>query len=77
MAKYTDIPENVPRFLKKVFHIPEGRHLELASLLVNKAMFFIWFCSALFAIEAIDGLQIRFQLEKNVLIIVFGQASRL
>ena len=26
------IPENVPRFLKNAFHIPEERHLGLASL---------------------------------------------
>ena len=28
------IPENVPRFQKNVFHIPEERHLGLASLLI-------------------------------------------
>ena len=28
----TDIPENVPRFLKNAFHILEERHLGLASL---------------------------------------------
>ena len=27
------IPENVPRFLKNVFHIPDERQLGLASLL--------------------------------------------
>ena len=31
------IPENVPRFLKNAFHIPEERHLGLASLLVLSA----------------------------------------
>ena len=27
------IPENVPRFMKNAFHIPEDRHLGLASLI--------------------------------------------
>ena len=31
------IPENVPRFLKNVFHIPEGQHLGLASLSLSEA----------------------------------------
>ena len=29
------IPENVPRFLKNAFHIPEESHLGLASLLME------------------------------------------
>ena len=33
------IPENVPRFLKNVFHIPEGRHLGLASLNIHTHTF--------------------------------------
>ena len=31
--RYIDIPENVPRFLKNVFHIPDEGQLGLASLL--------------------------------------------
>ena len=30
-GKMWGIPENVSRFLKYVFHIPEGRHLGLAQ----------------------------------------------
>ena len=31
-GKIFGIPENVPRFLKNVFHIPDERQLGLASL---------------------------------------------
>ena len=30
-GKIYGIPENVPRFLKNVFHIPEGQHLGLGQ----------------------------------------------
>ena len=52
-----NIPENAPRFLKNVFHIPEGRHLGLASLLVYGSQFSYYAaCSRLsFRVGEING----------------------
>ena len=41
------IPENVPRFLKNVFHIPDERQLGLASLGSSYSSFWIFTSIAL------------------------------
>ena len=41
-AEIFGIPENVPRFLKNVCHIPNERQLELASLESEPSLMFKW-----------------------------------
>ena len=54
LVNYLVFPENVPRFLKNVFHIPDERQLGLASLLGKSVVFNKYFRNTIKVSSSLD-----------------------